>query len=283
MKNKPLRIFDGETKPYEPFWRCVDAAESESGEAEIDFYGYISEYSWWEDDITPAKFKDDLHAFGQGKPITIRIHSGGGDVFAASAIRAMIMDYPGRVTTMIDGLCASAATYVAMAGDVVKMQDSAFFMVHNPWMMTFGDEHELREAANFLKKIKAGIIEAYQGKTKLSNEKLSKLMDKETWMTAQDALDSGFIDHVITNKTSKGFDPANKAILNAIRDYENVPPALLETTSEEQAPVITDPAEDGEGDVEDLIQADEETSVEPTEAIDEKAVQDLRDYLEVYR
>ena len=130
MAKKPMRVLEGSAKPYEPFWRVVDAAESESGEPEIEFYGYISEYSWWDDDITPAKFKADLLNIGKGGPVTVRINSGGGEVYAASAIRAMIVDYPGQVTTRIDGLCASAATLVAMAGDVVKMQDSAYFMIH---------------------------------------------------------------------------------------------------------------------------------------------------------
>lgn len=199
MSKKPMRIFEGSGKPYQPFWRIVDAAESESGEAEIEFYGYISEYSWWDDDITPSRFKKDLAALN-GAPVTVRIHSGGGDVFAASAIRAMLMDYPGKVTTRIDGLCASAATYVAMAGDRVLMQDSAFFMVHNPAALAYGQEQDLKNAIKLLKTVKDGIIQTYQGKTKMEAERISKLMDAETWMTAQEALEMGFVDQIVTDR-----------------------------------------------------------------------------------
>jgi len=240
---EPLRIIEGSARPFEPFWRVVDAAESESGEAEIEFYGYISEYSWWDDDITPAKFKADLYNLGKGGPVTIRIHSGGGDVYAASAIRSMIVDYPGRVTTRIDGLCASAATYIAMAGDQVRMQDSAFFMIHNPWMITLGDEGELKKAAEFLGTIKKGIVETYQSKTKLSNEKISEMMDNETWMTALEAKELGFVDEVISGR-AKIFDSLkNAAVLNMVRNYTNVPPEVLASSEEPEPTVLTETPE----------------------------------------
>jgi ATP-dependent Clp protease protease subunit len=238
--NEPLRIIEGSASPFEPFWRVVDAAESESGEAEIEFYGYISEYSWWDDEITPAKFKADLYNLGKGGPVTIRIHSGGGDVYAASAIRSMIIDYPGKVTTRIDGLCASAATYIAMAGDQVRMQDSAFFMIHNPWMITWGDEGELKKAAEFLGTIKKGIVETYQNKTQLSDEKISEMMDEETWMTAKEAKELGFVDEVISGR-AKIFDSLkNAAVLNILKNYSNVPPEILVSSEKPEPTVLTE-------------------------------------------
>lgn len=226
MNNAPVRCFEGSAKPYEPFWRLVDAEKTESGEPEIEFYGVISEYSMWDDDVTPAKFKADLNSAGKNGPVTVRIHSPGGDVFAASAIRAIIMDYPGRVTTRIDGLCASAATYVAMAGDVIKMQDSAFFMIHDPWVMTWGTVEDLKTAIELLKSIKQGIVETYQSKTKMEAEKISKLMAAETWLTAQEALEFGFIDEVIQSNPSKPYKTQNMAVLNALHNYQNLPAAL---------------------------------------------------------
>jgi ATP-dependent Clp protease protease subunit len=227
QKHEPVRVIEGSARPYEPFWRVVDAAEAESGEPEIQFYGPISEYSWWGDEVTPLKFQQDLDKLGGG-PVTIRIHSDGGDVFAASAIRAMIVDYPGRVTTRIDGLAASAATFVAMAGDVVKMQDSAFFMIHDPWVMTWGTVDDLKDTIRLLQTIKAGIVETYQSKTDLTADELSAMMAKETWMTAQQAKEKGFIDEVITS-TPKSFSARN-AVLNSLRNYQNLPDALKELT-----------------------------------------------------
>ena len=259
---KPMRIFEGKTQPFERFWQVVGAEETESGEAEIEFYGYISEYSWWDDDITPAKFREDLAKLGS-KPVTVRIHSGGGDVFAASAIRAMIMDYPGKVTTRIDGLCASAATYVAMAGDIVKMQDSAFFMIHDPWMIAMGSEDELKKGVELLKSIKEGIVETYQGKTKLAADKLARMMSAETWMTAQEALGYGFVDEVISANPEKAFKMGNMAVLNALEHYEYVPPGLLSSMQPE------------------AITEDQPEAEEP-EGPDQRQVESLRDYLEIF-
>lgn len=292
MNHQPMRIFEGEAKPFEAFWRVVDASESESGEGEIEFYGYISEYSWWGDEVTPAKFKADLNKVGKGGPVTVRIHSGGGDVFAASAIRGMIMDYPGKVTTRIDGLCASAATYVATAGDVVKMQDSAFFMIHDPWMMAIGGVEELRAGIALLKSIKQGIVETYQSKTGLGAGELERMMSAETWMTAQEARDLGFVDEVIT-APSKSFALAgaqNAAVVNAVREFENIPDDLRELL-EEGNHEIHERHEMGDGDEVDVtlqsLASDQaeaaiaEGDPDGPEALEREA-QALRDYLKIF-
>jgi ATP-dependent Clp protease protease subunit len=285
--NKPIRVIEGSAKPFEPFWLLRNADESDSGEPEIEFYGAISEYSWWEDDVTPAKFKADLNNLGQGGPITIRIHSGGGDVFAASAIRAMIMDYPGRVTARIDGLCASAATYVAMAGDRVLMQDSAFFMIHDPWTIAWGGVDELKSAISLLKTVKAGIIETYQSKTNLETEKLAKMMADETWMTAQQAQEMGFVDEVIS-APAKTFDAGrNMAILNCLSNYERVPEALLaiEEQQEPGEPTETNVAEEAAASeaAEPVAEETEPADPEPDPVeLDAAEAQKLRDYLEIF-
>ena len=224
MNRKPVRVLEGNARPFEPFWRVVDEAGSESGEAEIEFYGYISEYSWFDDDITPARFKSDLAKL-EGRPVTVRIHSGGGDVFAASTIRAMLMDYPGRVTTRIDGLCASAATYVAMAGDRVLMQDSAFFMIHNPAAMAYGTEQDLKDAIKLLKKVKDGIVQTYQGKTRMEAEQISKMMDATTWMTAQEAQALGFVDEIVTERS--GARNERMRMVGILNCLEGAPEAVV--------------------------------------------------------
>jgi ATP-dependent Clp protease protease subunit len=260
---QPLRVFEGSAKPYEPFWTVRNAAESESGETEIEFYGYISEYSWWEDDITPKKFKDDLNKNGAGGPVTIRINSGGGEVWAASVIRSIIMEYPGRVTTRIDGLCASAATYVATAGDRVLMQDTGYFMIHDPWLFAVGGAEDLKKAIEFLETIKAGIVDAYQTKTGLEPERLAAMMTAETWMTAKEAQELGFVDEVISGNDAKPFKMLeNAAILNCLRDYTNVPPGLL----------ASDEPPEGE-----------QESVEPATApAEDRELAELGDYLTIY-
>ena len=318
-KNEPVRIIGGTAKPFELFWNLRAAEDSESGEPEIEFYGPISEYSWWGDEITPQLFKDDLEKHGKGGPVTIRIHSPGGDVFAASAIRAMIVDYTGRVTTLIDALCASAATYVAMAGDRVVMQDSAFFMIHDPWTVTYGGVEELKQTINFLKTIKDGIVETYQNKTHMEADEISRMMSNETWMTARQAQEKGFVDEVVSVNDAKAFKTnlQNMAAWNCLIKYEHVPAELLEevlievpaptqyapTEANAEANTEENPDSDGiESDAENedrpLIETEvvagteveggnelsvEEEDIDETAVVDqEKAFRELRDYLDIF-
>ncbi len=286
MKN-PMRVIEGTAKPHERFWTMRNAADSDSGEPEIEFYGVISEYSWFDDDITPAMFKADLQALGQGGPVTVRIHSGGGDVWAASAIRAMIMDYPGRVTARIDGLCASAATFVATAADRVLMQDSAFFMIHDPWTMAWGNVDDLKAAIDLLKTTKAGIIEAYQSKTSLSTDELAKMMAAETWMTAQQAKDKGFVDEVITAGAKTFQNLKNMAVLNF---YDHVPAEVMaaqeedvpeEATASAEADAV---AEETAGETADETVEGGDPALARNSADDtlSQDAQKLRDYLDVF-
>jgi ATP-dependent Clp protease, protease subunit len=225
---EPIRIFEGDAKPHEPFWRWRDSAETDAADPELEFYGYISEYSWFEDDISPRMFKDDLYAQGKGGPIKLRIHSGGGDTWAASVIRSVIKDYPGKVTVQIDGLCASAAVGVAIAGDRVTMMDSAYMMIHDPWTIAIGNEAEIKRVVDELKVCKDGILDIYAEKTGMPRDKLDRMMENDTWMTAAEAKDYGFVDEVITAPGKKGFPNGSQAVLvNAIRNYSNIPAQLL--------------------------------------------------------
>lgn len=224
-QNGPVRLFDGPHQPYEPFWTVRDAAGSEP---EIELYGYISEYSWYDDDVTPAKFRSDLERVGGGGPVTIRLNSGGGDVFAASVIRSILVDYPGQVTVRIDGLCASAATFVATAGDVVRMQDTAYWMIHDPSALAWGTIEEIKGILDLLKTVKNGIMDAYQARSNLEREKLSRMMTDETWLTAQEAKEYGFVDEVIGEKPkAKPSALQSAAITNALKEYRNLPEALM--------------------------------------------------------
>ena len=235
---EPIRCFEGSAKPYEPFWnwRVRDEVQVES-EPELEFYGYISEYSWWGDEITPKKFKDDLNKFGQGGPVTVRINSGGGEVIAASVIRSILVDYPGRVTVRIDGLCASAAVMVALSGDVIRIQDSAYMMIHDPgYSLLLGwlTADYLKDIIDQLVIIKQGMLDAYSIRTQLEVGKLAQMLSDETWMSASQAVELGFADEVINNSlpTQK-----NASMSNALQNYKNVPSALLNLSSQEEQAV----------------------------------------------
>lgn len=129
--------------------------------------------------------------------ITVWINSPGGDCVAAAQIYNMLMDYPGNVTVKIDGIAASAASVIAMAGTTVLMSPVSMMMIHNPMTVAFGDTAEMQKAIEMLGSVKDSIINAYEIKTGLSRAKLSHLMDAETWMDANKAVELGFADGVL--------------------------------------------------------------------------------------
>lgn len=235
---QPMRVVEGSAKPYEKFWTVRNAAQT-GGDAEIDLIGPISEFSWFGDEVTPKKFKEDLYAAGNGGPVLVRLHSGGGDIFAASTIRAMLAEYPGKVTVNVMGLCASAAVGVAMAADEVNVMDTAYFMIHNPAYAFFGamlDADTMRKMADDLEIFKDGILGAYADRTGMNRDELSAMMNAETWMTAQEAVDKGFADAVI--RGGKKMDMAA-----AVQNFVNVPSVLLNAAVVEPEP---DPEDEGQ-------------------------------------
>ena len=129
--------------------------------------------------------------------ITVWINSPGGDCVAAAQIYNMLMDYPGNVTVKIDGIAASAASVIAMAGTKVLMSPVSMLMIHNPMTVAFGDSGEMQKAIEMLGSVKDSIINAYEIKTGLSRAKLSHLMDAETWMDANKAVELGFADEIM--------------------------------------------------------------------------------------
>ena len=129
--------------------------------------------------------------------ITVWINSPGGDCVAAAQIYNMLMDYPGDVTVKIDGIAASAASVIAMAGTKVLMSPVSMLMIHNPMTIAFGDSGEMQKAIDMLGSVKDSIINAYEIKTGLSRAKLSHLMDAETWMDANKAVELGFADGIL--------------------------------------------------------------------------------------
>ncbi len=140
-------------------------------------------------------FKEEL--FSGNGPITLWINSPGGDCIAASQIYSMLMDYQGEVTVKIDGIAASAASVIAMAGTKVLMAPTALIMIHNPSMMAFGDHNDMEKAIDILNEVKESIINAYELKTGQSRAVLSHLMENETWMNAKKAIELHFADGIL--------------------------------------------------------------------------------------
>lgn len=177
------------------FWQVKNEV---NGNSEILLYGPIAgERSWWGDEVTPRSFAEDLESLN-GKDVTVRINSGGGDVFAAHAIHNQLIAYKGKVTVVIDGLAASAATIIAVAGDRIIMPSNALFMIHNPaiGLSDYYGAEELAQAVNALNAIKDSIVAAYRKRCKVSAEEIAAMMDAETWMGAAECLEKGFVDEI---------------------------------------------------------------------------------------
>lgn len=212
------------------FWnwksrKTLNQANEEVAERVLELHGTIAEESWFDDDVTPQLFKDELNA-GSGD-ITVWINSPGGDCVAAAQIYNMLTQYKGNVTVKIDGIAASAASVIAMAGNTVLMSPVSMMMIHNPATVAFGDHAEMQKAIDMLAEVKESIINAYVIKTGLTRAKLSHLMDAETWMDANKAIELGFADDIITRAETKPNteDPDEEDEDESIEEEEKKVPA----------------------------------------------------------
>lgn len=195
--------------------------QEETLERTLFLNGTIAEDSWFDDDVTPKLFKDELLS-GNGD-ITVWINSPGGDCVAAAQIYNMLMDYSGNVTVKIDGIAASV---IAMAGTKVLVSPVSMLMIHNPMTVAMGDTNEMQKAISMLSEVKESIINAYEIKTGMSRAKLSHLMDAETWMDAHSAVELGFADEILTrpsdapveNSVSEPMLFSRAAVTNSLMD-----------------------------------------------------------------
>lgn len=197
------------------FWNWVKNEGELESTRTLFLNGEISDETWYGDEVTPQLFKNELNA--DSGDITVWINSPGGDVFAAAQIYNMLRDYKGHVTVKIDGLAASAASVIAVAGDTVLVSPVAMMMIHNPATLAMGNTKDMEAAIAMLNEVKESILNAYVDKTGLSRNKLSKMMDDETWFNAKKAVELGFADKVLfaaeekpKKKTEEDEDPDEK-------------------------------------------------------------------------
>jgi len=203
----------------------VSLVKNES-EATLYIYDMISaDYG-----VSALSVIDAIEQAGSAQTLNVRISSPGGDVFESRAIMAAIARFPGNTIAHIDGVCASAATSIALACGEVAMNDGGFFMIHCASGLAYGDKTEMRSTADLLEKVEGVIVADYTQKTGKDAAEIMAMMEAETWMTATQALENGFIDR-IEYSTAK---PANAWNLAA---YKNAPPLPAKETPPEPAPV----------------------------------------------
>ena len=200
--------------------------------AEVVIYDEIGAYG-----VSAKGFLAELGALPDGTPLALRINSPGGSVFDAVAIYNAIKRHSGSVTVWIDGIAASAASYIAMAGDEVVMPENAFLMIHDPAGMVMGTATDMRAMAEALDKIKGSLLQGYAAKSGRPQEEIAPLMAAETWLDAKDALDLGFADRIA--------EPVRIAARFDVARFRNAPPALVEVAADGRDTAAAD-AEGGE-------------------------------------
>lgn len=188
--------------------------KSEDGVAHIYLYDSIG--GWW--GVTAKDFIQELNEITE-KNITLHINSPGGDVFDARSISTAIKQHKSTITAQIDGLCASAATYISAACDSVTMADGGFYMIHEGWTLVVGNKRDMRSTADLLEKVDTSILNDYEKKTGQSRDQLSQWMEAETWFDATEAKEHGFIDDIIETEDSSA-ENTSRWNLNA---YANAP------------------------------------------------------------
>ncbi|MDD5016889.1 MAG: Clp protease ClpP [Eubacteriales bacterium] len=201
------------------FWKFIKnaATEAEPEEIVLRIEGEIVDdddlwlYEWFGiKAISPNTFKEELENYA-GKDITVWIDSYGGSVFAAAGMYNALMEHKGAVTVKIDGKAMSAASIIAMAGGKVLMSPVAIMMIHNPLTEVYGYATDLRKTADVLDEVKEAIMNAYQVKTNRSRNKLSQMMDDESWMSAKTAIKEGFADEMLYAAADKVAEPIDMA------------------------------------------------------------------------
>lgn len=212
-------------KINKPFWSMTQTSQTE---ASINIDGEITTYQWDKSDTTGASFRDDLKALGDVDVINLHINSPGGSVFEGISIFNQLKQNKATINVYVDGLAASIASVIAMAGDTIFVPENSMLMIHNPWTYCVGNSAELRKQADDLDRIAESSITTYLAKSdgKISEEKLRQLLDEETWLSASEAVEYGLADEVL---------PANQMAASISDEfkqrYQNVPSALLKQTT----------------------------------------------------
>jgi len=177
--------------------------------------------------VSAKQFISDLKSIPADHHITLRIHSPGGEVFDGNAISNALKRHPGGVSVQIEGLAASMATVISLAGSPVKMAENGFYMIHNPWGLSVGNSDDMRKQADLLEKITEGMVNSYAQKTGAAHEQVKAWMDAETWFSAAEALAAGFVDEI----TDALPIAASATRFKAFAKFKNPPPDLTQAAS----------------------------------------------------
>lgn len=250
------------------FYRFVT---NEAGSSELYLEGVIASESWYDDEVSPKQFRDELDKVSGA--ITVRINSPGGDVFAGMQIYNMLKDRNGDVTVIVDALAASAASFIAMAGDKIIMNTGSMMMVHKASTIAWGNEDEMQQVIEMLRKTDDSIISVYAARTGKSKEEIKQLLADETWMTAEEAVEMGFADEATAGKTS--LSDSVKNALSFTKEVQNAAMQPVMSLTKKLKNETEEVAEVEEIEVEETETEEAEvTEVEETETVEDVVVED---------
>lgn len=225
------------------FWNLERGEKS----AELYIYGEIAGTQDWGDEITPQMMQEQLNAL-DGADLDIYINSGGGEVFAGQAIYSMLKRYSGKKTVHIDGIAASIASVIAMAGDKIIMPENAMMMIHKAWSVCIGNSDDMQKLANDLIKLDGVIAGVYAAKTGKEAEEIAEAMANETWFTAAEAVEYGIADEIEDGKAIAASISGDILSINGqsidLREYKNPPKALAAEPEPEPEPINADNGEE---------------------------------------
>lgn len=218
--NRNLSVYGGKSPRS---WYTINA-KADDDVAEILIYDEIGFFG-----VDAGTFVKDLQAI-KAKTIKLRINSPGGNVFDGIAIYNALRSHSATVETHIDGLAASISSVIALAGDKIVMASNAFYMIHNPWMLSIGTADDLRKDADVLDKIETMLVQTYATRSKKSEDEIRAMMAEETWLSADEAVEAGFADAVSGDGEKAGFD---------LSVFKNAPQQLL-TSGDDELPTVTE-------------------------------------------
>lgn len=200
-------------------------------DGEIEILGEIGDSGYGAECTTAKMVKDQLKAIGKA-PVLVTINSPGGDAFEGIAIYNLLREHSSKVTVNVLGLAASAASIIAMAGDTVRMGESAFMMIHSSSGIVIGNQEDMREFADLLRSIDDSVAKLYATRTGKPASEVIEMMKKETWLTAAEAVKTGFADVAVGDDKKKARAATDSAIL------ASTPPALLAASGVQHRPVV---------------------------------------------
>ena len=191
--------------------------------ADLYIYGDITSYEWDESDVSAFGFKKDLEELGEISELNIHINSCGGETYQGLAIYNLLKQHKAQKNVYIDGIAASSASMIAMAGDKIYMPKTSLMMIHNCWTLVIGNSKELRKTAEDMDKIAVAYKEAYLAKVNITEEKLNKLLDEETYLTADECIEMGFADEIVELQVNSSINQnANTCLYNLVNKVKQL-------------------------------------------------------------